>query len=39
MKLTYPACFYPCEDKDNGYTVEDTNEMLEARGLNALTSE
>lgn len=22
MKLTYPACFYPCEDKKNGYTVE-----------------
>ena len=22
MKLTYPACFYPCEDKENGYTVE-----------------
>ncbi len=21
MKLTYPACFYPCEDK-KGYTVE-----------------
>ena len=22
MKLTYPACFYPCEEKENGYTVE-----------------
>lgn len=22
MKLTYPACFYPCKDKENGYTVE-----------------
>lgn len=22
MKLTYPACFYPCEDKKGGYTVE-----------------
>lgn len=22
MKLTYPACFYPCEEKPNGYTVE-----------------
>lgn len=22
MKLTYPACFYPCEDKENAYTVE-----------------
>ena len=22
MKLTYPACFYPCEDIENGYTVE-----------------
>lgn len=22
MKLTYPACFYPCEEKINGYTVE-----------------
>ena len=22
MKLTYPACFYPCETKDEGYTVE-----------------
>lgn len=22
MKLTYPACFYPCEEKANGYTVE-----------------
>ncbi|MDO4284355.1 MAG: type II toxin-antitoxin system HicB family antitoxin [Eubacteriales bacterium] len=22
MKLTYPACFYPCEEKQGGYTVE-----------------
>lgn len=22
MKLTYPACFYPCEEKADGYTVE-----------------
>lgn len=22
MKLTYPACFYPCEEKTGGYTVE-----------------
>lgn len=22
MKLTYPACFYPCEEKAGGYTVE-----------------
>ncbi len=22
MKLTYPACFYPCEDRKGGYTVE-----------------
>lgn len=22
MKLTYPACFYPCENKKGGYTVE-----------------
>ena len=22
MKLTYPACFYPCEQKEGGYTVE-----------------
>ena len=22
MKLTYPACFYPCEEKIGGYTVE-----------------
>ncbi|HIW48840.1 MAG TPA: type II toxin-antitoxin system HicB family antitoxin [Firmicutes bacterium] len=22
MKLTYPACFYPCEEKKGGYTVE-----------------
>ena len=22
MKLTYPACFYPCEEKKSGYTVE-----------------
>lgn len=22
MKLTYPACFYPCEKKIGGYTVE-----------------
>lgn len=22
MKLTYPACFYPCKTKDEGYTVE-----------------
>lgn len=22
MKLTYPACFYPCEQKKGGYTVE-----------------
>ena len=22
MKLTYPACFYPCEEKEGGYTVE-----------------
>ncbi len=22
MKLTYPACFYPCEQKKDGYTVE-----------------
>lgn len=22
MKLTYPAVFYPCEDKPGGYTVE-----------------
>lgn len=21
MKLTYPACFYPCEVKKGGYTV------------------
>lgn len=21
MKLTYPACFYPCEEKEGGYTV------------------
>lgn len=21
MKLTYPACFYPCEEKKEGYTV------------------
>ena len=22
MKLTYPACFYPCEKKEGAYTVE-----------------
>ena len=22
MKLTYPACFYPCEEKQGAYTVE-----------------
>ena len=22
MKLTYPACFYPCEEKQGGFTVE-----------------
>lgn len=22
MKLTYPACFYPCENKPGAYTVE-----------------
>ncbi|MDY3908280.1 MAG: type II toxin-antitoxin system HicB family antitoxin [Eubacterium sp.] len=22
MKLTYPACFYPCDQKEGGYTVE-----------------
>lgn len=22
MKLTYPACFYPCEEKEGGFTVE-----------------
>lgn len=22
MKLIYPACFYPCEEKTGGYTVE-----------------
>ena len=22
MKLTYPACFYPCEENKIGYTVE-----------------
>ncbi len=22
MKLIYPACFYPCEEKKGGYTVE-----------------
>ena len=22
MKLTYPACFYPCEQKKGGFTVE-----------------
>ncbi|HIU67009.1 MAG TPA: type II toxin-antitoxin system HicB family antitoxin [Candidatus Caccomorpha excrementavium] len=22
MKLTYPACFYPCEQKEGGYTAE-----------------
>lgn len=22
MKLTYPACFYPCEQNKGGYTVE-----------------
>lgn len=22
MKLIYPACFYPCEQKKGGYTVE-----------------
>lgn len=22
MKLTYPACFYPCEQKAGGFTVE-----------------
>ncbi len=22
MKLTYPACFYPCEEKKGGFTVE-----------------
>ena len=22
MKLTYPVCFYPCEKKIGGYTVE-----------------
>ncbi len=22
MKLTYPACFYPCEETEGGYTVE-----------------
>lgn len=22
MKLTYPACLYPCEEKPEGYTVE-----------------
>lgn len=22
MKLTYPACFYPCQEKIGGYTVE-----------------
>lgn len=22
MKLTYPACFYPCIEKKDGYTVE-----------------
>lgn len=22
MKLTYPACFYPCEEKKDAYTVE-----------------
>lgn len=22
MKLTYPACFYPCVEKKEGYTVE-----------------
>ena len=21
MKLTYPACFYPCEENSHGYTV------------------
>lgn len=25
MKLTYPACFYPCEQKKGGYTVEIPN--------------
>ena len=22
MRLTYPACFYPCENKEGAYTVE-----------------
>ena len=22
LKLTYPACFYPCDQKEGGYTVE-----------------
>lgn len=22
MKLTYPACFYPCQERSGGYTVE-----------------
>ena len=22
MKLTYPACFYPCEERKDAYTVE-----------------
>lgn len=25
MKLTYPACFYPCQEKAGGYTVEVPN--------------
>ena len=38
LNLVFPEEVFYTEAIDNGYSVKRTNEMLEAKGLNALTS-
>ena len=39
LNLVFPEETIYTEAMDNGYSVKRTNEMLEAKGLNAFTSE
>ena len=39
LNLVFPEEAIYTEAMNNGYSVYDTNKMLEAKGLNALTSE
>lgn len=39
LNLIFPEEAIYTEAMNNGYSVEKTNAMLEAKGLNALTSE